>query len=145
MALKDLVGTKSALAEEAIEAIVRGFVTYDEEERAVVLTQDGLRLGNRAKALVYLTALLGWPFITSEPTPTEAKPAEIEKATGIPGGSLRPILKELLEAHLLIVRDGRYSVRSTSFAAIAAELANPGATAPRKRRRAPAKTVSQKS
>lgn len=137
MALKDLVGTKSVLAEEAIESIVRGFISYDEEAREVVLTPDGMRLGNRAKLLVYLTALQGWPFVTKESVPTDAKPADIEKATGIAGGSLRPLLKDLLEARLLTAQKGRYAVRTTSFTTISAELATPGGTAPR--RRAPAR------
>jgi len=145
MALKDLVGTKSAHAEELIESIVRGFITYDEEAREVALTTDGMRLGNRPKALVYLTALLGWPFVTDEPTPTEAKPAEIERATGIAGGSLRPLLKELLEARLLTVRDSRYSARPTSLTAIAVELASPVFAAPRKRRKSADKPSAHKT
>ncbi len=144
MALKDLVGTKSALAEEAIESIVRGFVTYDEEAHEVVLTPDGMKLGNRAKLLVYLTALHGWPFITSTPVPASLKPAEIEKVTGIAGGSLRPLLRRLLEERLLTCHNGSYAARTTSFAAISAELATPGASTPR--RRAPARRkASQRS
>ena len=144
MALKDLVGTKSALAEEAIELIVRNFITYDEEAREVVLTPDGMRLTNRAKLLVYLTALQGWPFVTKEPVPTDAKPADIEKATGIPGGSLRPVLKGLLEARLLVAQNSRYAVRTTSFAAINAELASPAA-APSRRRASGRRKASAKS
>ena len=125
MALKDLVGTKSALAEEAIESIVRGFVTYDEEAVEVVLTPDGARLANRPKVLVYLTALQGWPFVTEKPVAADAKPGDIEKATGITGGSLRPLLKALLEERLLTAPNGRYAVRTTSFTAIAAEVARP--------------------
>lgn len=146
MALKDLVGTKSAQAEEAIEGVVRGFITYDEAAREVVLTPEGMRLANRAKVLVYLTALLGWPFVIDAAVPTDAKPAEIETATGIAGGSLRPLLKEMLEARLLSSTDGRYAVRTTSLAAVAAELASPGASAPRKRvpsRRKAAKPAQQ--
>jgi len=146
MALKDLVGTKSALAEEAIESIVRGFVTYDEEAHEVVLTPDGMNLGNRAKLLVYLTALQGWPFVTATSVSTDAKPADIEKATGIAGGSLRPLLRQLLEERLLTCHNALYAVRATSFAAISAELAAPGATTLRKRtparRRAPAKPTA---
>jgi hypothetical protein len=133
MALKDLVGTKSALAEDAIESIVRGLVTYDDEAHEVALTPDGMRLGNRAKLLVYLTALLGWPFITEASVASDAKPADIEEATGIAGGSLRPLLRQLLEERLLTCQKARYAVRSTSIAAISAELAAPGRTTARRR------------
>jgi hypothetical protein len=49
----------------------------------------------------------------------------------------------MLEARLLTVSDGRYSVRTTSFAAIAAEMEKPVAPRKRKpsRRKSPADLV----
>lgn len=132
MALRDLVGTKSALTEEAIETIVRGFVTYDEQAREVILTPEGARLPVRSKILVYLTALLGWPFITTEGVPVDARPIDVENATGIAGGSIRRTLIELAEARLIGSQNGRYFVRPTSFVAISAEIATPGLAAPRR-------------
>jgi hypothetical protein len=79
-------------------------------------------LSNKAKILVYLVALQGWKFVTEDPVGSDARPADIEAATGIPGGSLRPTLRGLCDSHILSERDSRYSVRGTSLPAIEAEL-----------------------
>ena len=79
-------------------------------------------LANRLKILVYLVALQGWKFVTDEPIPGDARPADIETATGIPGGSLRPTLRELSENHVLTERDSRYSVRGTGLGEIEGHL-----------------------
>ena len=54
--------------------------------------------------------------------PSDARPMDIEAATGIPGGSLRPVLRDLSENRQVFERDSRYSIRSTSFPVIEAEL-----------------------
>lgn len=122
MALKDLVGNRSALAEEAIERIVTGLVIFEIEERAIALTREGAQLSNRAKTLVYLTALQGWPFIVDVEFPLDARPIEIEQATGVTGNSLRPILKKLVEERLVVARNGRYAIRATNLQDVETEL-----------------------
>jgi hypothetical protein len=149
MALKDLIAEKGVLDEAAIERIVGSFVRYDVDDLAVTFTPAIGELSNRAKILVYLVALQGWKFVTDDTTPSSARPKDIEDATGIPGGSLRPTLRSLVENHLLSEKDGRYSVSSTSFHAIERELSKtdvdsvptprtrPSPRKTRKQRRAP--------
>lgn len=122
MALKDLIAEKGALDEAAIERVVTPFVRYDVEAKELSLLHAFASLSNKAKILVYLVALQGWRFVTDDDVAADARPADIELATGIPGGSLRPVLRALCDGHVIVERDSRYSVRSTSIPLIEAEV-----------------------
>lgn len=122
MALKDLIAERGALDEAAIERIVEPYVRYDVDAKEIHFMPAFAALSNKAKILVYLVALQGWRFVLDESMPSDARPAEIEAATGIPGGSLRPVLRGLSETHHVSEKDSRYSVRGTSLPVIEAEL-----------------------
>jgi hypothetical protein len=132
MALKDLVGDRSKITEEAIERIVLNYVQYDPTDDVVAFTPAASSLSAKQQVLVYLTALQGWPFVREAAVPTDAKPAEIESATGIPGGTLRPTLRRLAERHLLLEKGGRYSARPAAFAAIEREVQDVAVDTPAK-------------
>lgn len=122
MALKDLIAERGALDEAAIERIVAPYVRYDVDAKEIHFMPAFAGLSNKVKILVFLVALQGWRFVTDDPMPSDARPADIEAATRIPGGSLRPVLRGLSENHHVFERDSRYSVRGTSFLVIEAEL-----------------------
>jgi hypothetical protein len=122
MALKDLVAEKSVLREGAIEEIVSDYVRFHPAEKAISFTPATDGLSNRGKVLVYLVALQGWPFVSEDKISVEAKPADIEQNVGIPGGTLRPILKELKDRHIIAEKGGRYFVRDASMTSIKAEI-----------------------
>lgn len=115
MALKDLTVAKSELTEKQIEEIVGNHVRYDPAAKEVVFLPTASSLPNRTRVLLYLVALQGWPFVTDDPVTTEATPAEIEKMLHIPGGTLRPILKELKDSHFISARGRNYSVRAAAL------------------------------
>lgn len=142
MALKDLVASKASLAEDVIEEIVSDHIRFDPDSREIVFTPDAHGLSNKAKVLIYLVALQGWPYVAEEVIPADAKPAEIEERTGIPGGSLRPLLMELKDRNVVVEKGGRYSVRAAALRAIQKELdGGASATAHRAKRRPKRETV----
>ncbi|MBL6935648.1 MAG: hypothetical protein ISR48_09565 [Alphaproteobacteria bacterium] len=118
MALKDLVADRGKVAEGMIETIISGFVRYELNPNEIVFTPEGAALNNDAKVLIYLVAALGWQYVIEEKHNTDTKPADLEETLGIPGGTLRPVLKKLKDAHLLTVVDGHYSIRPSNLDAI---------------------------
>jgi hypothetical protein len=130
MALKDLVAEQGALDEPTIEKIVAPYARYDVAAKKISFLPAFARLSNRAKILVYLVALQGWKYVTDETIAADARPVDIQELTGIPGGSLRPVLRDLSDSHVLVEQDSRYSVRSLVLTIIETEIGQ-GADAPR--------------
>jgi len=114
--LKDLIIDVSKASEDAIEGVVTGYVMYDPKAHIVHLLPDATHLGLRAKVLLFLTAILGWTFVTEEVIPTSATPSEIERQIGIPGGSIRPTLRSLRDEKMIVQdSDGRYRLPTHSL------------------------------
>ncbi|MDA0999394.1 MAG: hypothetical protein O2807_02590 [bacterium] len=124
MALKDLTTDKAKVTEEQIEGIVSQYVRFDLEAREIISLPGAPSLSNRAKVLVYLVALQAWPLLGAEDVPTKVSPAQLGGLLNIPGGTLRPTLKELKDSNLISV-DGRdYFVRTVAFPHIKKAIEN---------------------
>jgi len=115
MPLKDLTIKGTVLLEKQVEELVSDYVRYDPEAKEIVLLPAANSLKNRAKVLLYLVALQGWPFVTKDPVPTDATPASIEHALHIPGGTLRPILKGLKAAHMVVAKGRSYRIQPAAL------------------------------
>ena len=118
MALKDLTTKGSVLTEKQVEEIVSKYVRYDVEKKQIHFLFDFGPLKNRNKVLVYLVALHGWHFLTKDTMPLEAAPATIGKAINVDGGTLRPTLKELKDAHVISATGKLYGVHSAALGKI---------------------------
>jgi hypothetical protein len=137
MALKDLIASKGALTENAIESLIKNYARYDLDEKEVTFLPAAAALSAKQKVLVYLVGLQGWPFVAKgEDVPTAAKPAAIGERVGVHGGTLRPLLKELKDGHVIAWKGGAYSVRASSIAEIKALLEGkaPAAKPPKPKR-----------
>ncbi|MDB5598292.1 MAG: hypothetical protein JWN71_336 [Xanthobacteraceae bacterium] len=122
MALKDLVAKKSEIAESAIESVVAKYVRYYTDTSEIGFTPDGAALSGENKILVYLVAILGWQYVTGDTPEISTKPADLEKSLGIAGGTLRPLLKSLKDAHMIAPSADGYRVREGNLEAIAAQI-----------------------
>lgn len=118
MSLKDLVADKSKLNEEAIEQIVGQYIRYDPAAYEIVFTPSVNSLNTEQKILVYLVAVMGWPYVVDEVKPVQCNPSSLERDLGIAGNTLRPILKKLKDAHLVNTDDQGYMARVANLEAI---------------------------
>src|SRR6202043_993398 len=104
-ALKDLVVDHREITEERIEKIIAPYLRYNTAVQKMIWTPEANALTNDAKVLVFLVGALGWQYVLDQSHDVPTKPADLESALGIAGGTLRPILKKLKDLHLLLVED----------------------------------------
>jgi hypothetical protein len=105
-----------------IEAIVSKYVRYYTDSLELGFTPESAELNSENKVLVYLVALLGWRYVIESPPVISTKPADLEKPLGIAGGTLRPLLKNLKDAHLIAPSAEGYTVREGNLEAISAAI-----------------------
>jgi hypothetical protein len=99
----------------------RARLYLDGETYQIRFTPEGEKLSVREKILVYLLARKALALRNVEGKDKESvSPSEIEKATGILGGTLRPTLRKLLDERLVRQddKDGSYNVPNYSLNAI---------------------------
>jgi hypothetical protein len=122
MALKDLAVTSAKLTEAQIEELIAPYVRYNVGEGTIIFRPAAGKLTNKQRLLGYLVALQGWPHLGEDQRATTATPAELGRGLNLEGGSLRPILKQLKDSHLVTATGRAYSVANASVEDLRAEL-----------------------
>ncbi len=102
MSLRDLLVTEQKVTEEQLGRVLAGYVLLAEDTRRPILTPVGVRLPGRLKVLLVLATQHAWRFVRpGEERDTSLPIAAIAEFSGLPGNTLRPILKDLKDAHIL--------------------------------------------
>ncbi len=101
------------------------FARIDGETLEVRFTEEGEQLTVREKLLLFLLTRKVL-VIGNKITQEEVSPSDIEKSTGIPGGTIRPVLRKLLDERLVRDENG-YIVPNTRIKDINKILAKKGA------------------
>lgn len=103
--LRRLVVTEQPLDLELLASTVEQFVVLYIDPPKVDFTSQWFQLDNNRKILSYLLGRKALTVLLKEQSDMEfeekVSPSDIEQATGIPGGSTRPVLKRLREKRLV--------------------------------------------
>ncbi len=108
MALKDLVINNQQISTEIVEKILKDRVDLIQEERMVHLNKKSVNLPNRQKVLLFLAGGKAWELIDGEIW--NCTPGSMEQLLGIPGNTLRPILKEFADNFFIKSEKGKYQI-----------------------------------
>ncbi len=110
-----LVVRKEELENEQKKQLVRvvlPFAVIDPESRRVHMKSLYDDLNTKHKVLVYLLARLALSDLSNSTVSSAVSPKEIEKETGLPGGTVRPKLTQLVTERLITKDGDQYLVTS---------------------------------
>lgn len=111
MALQDLVVNNRQISAELLENILKGRVELIQEGKRVSLTKEGLHLSNnKSKILLYLAGGKAWELLDGGMW--SSSPGDMQEILGIPGNTLRPILRGLADSFLVKSDGGKYQILS---------------------------------
>ena len=100
-ALEELVVDAREIDRELVADFLKPYLRIDGPSCGILPQPAWAEVPNEARVLLYLVARKAMRALDL-PLPVEAAtPHDIEHATGIPGGSVRPALKRLLKARLV--------------------------------------------
>lgn len=118
-ALEQLLVSGKELNKDLVAEILAPHLRIDADTCEVLPTATWPSQSAETKALLYLIARKAMVALELPLRTEGATPQEIELATGVVGGTLRPVLKRLLDKHSLTrSRDGRYSVPNHALESI---------------------------
>ena len=110
MALQDLVINNKQISTELVENLLKGRVELIQEGKKVSLTKEGMRLSNKSRVLLFLIGGKAWELLDTEVW--NSTPGDMQEFLGIPGNTLRPILKELADSFFVKSEKGKYQILS---------------------------------
>jgi hypothetical protein len=100
-ALEELLVDAREIDRELLAAFLKPYLRIDRETGAILPQPAWGEVPNEARVLLYLVARKAMRALELPIGDEAASPLEIERATGIPGGSVRPALKRLLKGRLV--------------------------------------------
>jgi hypothetical protein len=100
-ALEELVVDAREVDRELVGTLLKPYLRIDRETCAILPQPGWAEVPNEARVLLYLVARKAMRALALAIPAEAASPLEIERATGIPGGSVRPALKRLLKGRLV--------------------------------------------
>lgn len=110
MALQDLIINNKQISTELIENLLKGRVELIQEGKKVGLTKEGMNLSNKGRVLLFLAGGKAWELLDSNTW--SSSPAVMQEFLGIPGNTLRPILRELADEFFVKSEKGKYQILS---------------------------------
>ena len=99
-ALEELVVDARELDRELVADFLKPYLRIDGPSCAILPQPAWAEVPNEARVLLYLVARKAMRALDLPLAQEAASPLEIERATGIPGGSVRPALKRLPKRRL---------------------------------------------
>lgn len=117
--LDELFVSGKEVDQELVVKILSPFLKIDSDSCTIVPNEQWQELSNDLKIILFLVARKAMK-LRDLPIETEgALPSEIEKETGVKGGSIRPKLKELYEKKIVNkTNDSKYFIPTYSLARI---------------------------
>ncbi len=100
-ALEELVVDAREIDRELVATFLKPYLRIDGPTGGIIPMPAWGEVPNEARVLLYLVARKAMRALDLPLAAEGASPQEIERTTGIPGGSVRPALKRLLKARLV--------------------------------------------
>lgn len=123
--LEDLVVSGREMDRELVAEMLAPYVRLDKDTRGIRPTVRWNDLTNELKLLLYLVARKAMKALDFPIEQEQATPSEIAQATGVAGGSMYPLLRELLRRRVVdqAGKRGAYFVPNHAMEQVKAMLA----------------------
>ena len=108
MSLQDLVVNNKQISAELVESILKDRVELIQDGRKVSLTKEGMKLSNKGRVLLFLAGGKAWELLDTKTW--SSTPGDMQDFLGVPGNTLRPILKELADNFFVKSEKGKYQI-----------------------------------
>ncbi len=123
VALEELVIDTQELDRELVAGLLAPYLRLDRRSGDVVPLPSWEEVPTEGRVLLYLLARRAMRALNLPISGAAATPIEIERATGIPGGSVRPALRRLLKSHAVAKSSGTgYIVPNCAMARVQQQL-----------------------
>ncbi len=110
MALQSLLINEDELDKDLLEEILKPYVRLGQDSGGVRFTPLATKLSIKEKVLLFLLGRKTAALLGIKGCMEVASPKEIEEGLGISGSSLRPTLRRLFDAGLVVGQKGTYWV-----------------------------------